>query len=378
MGLTVTLVFFAVLEGILRLALGPPPPTVQVYAALSDHERYLLVEGDTVTPDYSIPPVPSFARTTTAPRIVALGGSSVHGGTHTLQVDREFPHRAGAMLGVEAVNLGSPGLDSHDHVRIVDELDPIDLSALVVYAGHNDFGNAHFESRYGTVSSALVARTRSMLGRLQTYAQLARLATPITGARRRTKTDMLPGAGTMSPMSEGRMRMAFSGYRANLDRIAWKTKRRGVPLVLVTPVGLLTQPSDRAPCHNNDNCPQTRIAKAAEVANTDPEAAVAILEQVRDSDPMGLRAPTYAVQAVREVAGAWSHVTLVDAEARLPRDRTFDVPSRRLFIDVVHLSPQGHNQMAALVAIALEPVLGVTATLPADGERLRSGAPPRL
>ena len=167
--------------------------------------------------------------------------------------------------------------------------------------------------------------------------------------------------------------MALAGFRANLERIAWTTKQRGLPLVLVTPVSKLTAPSVDAPCDDPQTCPQAQIDRAKALADTEPRRAVAILERVRDSDPMALQAPTAAVEAVRAVAARWPHATLVDAEAGLPRDRSFDVPSGRLFIDAVHLSPQGHNQMASLLAIGLEPVLGVRASLPADGERLRDG-----
>lgn len=373
LGLTVALGFFAVAEASLRFLVGPPLPAVPVFAALSEHERYLLADGDVFTPSYSLPAMPAFSRTKAGLRFAVLGGSSVHGGTVTLAYDREFPHRAGRMLGAEVLNLGSPGLDSHDHVRILEELAPVELDALVVYAGHNDFGNAHFESRYGTLSSALVAHTRSALGRLQVYTQLARLVTPATGARRRTREQMLPGGGEVTPLNESRREMALAGFRANLDRMAWTTKQRGLPMVLMTPVSKLTAPSVEAPCDDPQTCPQAQIDRARALAPTDPAGAAALLERVRDSDPMALQAPTAAVEAVRHVANGWSHVALVDAEAGLPRDRTFEVPSGRLFIDAVHLSPQGHNQMASLLAIGLEDVLGVNATLPADGERLRAG-----
>lgn len=373
LGLGVALGFFAGLEGVLRLTVGPPPPAVPVFAALSEHERYLAADGDFLTPVYSLPAMPAFPRAATGRRFAVLGGSSVHGGTVTLSYDREFPHRAGRMVGAEVLNLGSPGLDSHDHIRILEELSSVELDALVVYAGHNDFGNAHFESRYGTVSSAVVARARSVLGRLQIYTQLARLVTPVSGARRRTRERMLPGGGEMHLLDESRREMALAGFRANLERIAWTTKQRGLPLVLVTPVSKLTAPSVDAPCDDPQTCPQAQIDRAKALADTEPRRAVAILERVRDSDPMALQAPTAAVEAVRAVAARWPHATLVDAEAGLPRDRSFDVPSGRLFIDAVHLSPQGHNQMASLLAIGLEPVLGVRASLPADGERLRDG-----
>ena len=357
----------------LRVALGPPPPAVRVHAALGEHDRYFKVNDGLVKAIYGDQGRETFPLKSDSPRFAVLGGSTVHGGTHGIDFPQEFPHRAGRMLGVRAINLGSPGLDSHDLVRIMAELSQLDTSAWVVYTGHNDFGNAHFEGRYGTVSSALVARTQSLLGRLQLYTQVSRAVQPMTGASRRRRNGMEPAANEVRPLTPARFQMALDGLRSNLDRLAWMSEQQGVPMVLVVPVGRITQPAGRNPC-DRPGCPAELIQQAQELAPTDPDEALRLLQKARDTDPIGLRAPTAAQDAVRDVAHAHDHITLVDTFADLPRDPHFPTPDRQLFMDPVHLSRRGHTQVAALVALALEPILGVTATLPADAQRLRQPA----
>lgn len=358
----------------LRGALGPPEAAIRVHAALGEHEQYLVENAGWVATTYGDSSRDAFRPTQTGPRFAVLGGSTVHGGTANAGFDQEFPHRAARMLGVTALNLGSPGLDSHDLVRILDELDGVGLDALVVYTGHNDFGNAHFEGRYGTARSKLGAYVHAGFSRLQLFAQLSRLVRPITGAARRARVGMDPAAGEVHPLGPARQRMVLSGLEANLDRLAWTAGRRGLPTVFVVPVGRLSQTSGRMPCDRPD-CPEMLVRRAREIAESDPEEAVRLLQRARDTDPIGLRAPTPAQDLVRQLGDRYDHVTVVDAFARLPRDARFDVPDAKLFVDPVHLSRRGHTQVGALVALALEPVFGVRADLPADAQGLRSGPP---
>lgn len=355
----------------MRLVLGPPPPATRVYAALGDQERYFETDGELLRPAYGAEPPAPFPQSAPWPRFAVMGGSSVHGGTPGAGLDREFPGRAARMLGVEGLNLGSPGLDSHDLARMVAELDGVELDALVLYTGHNDFGNTHFEGRYGTVSSALVARGRSLLGRLQLYAQLTRLVLGPSGELRRSRGGMAPQAGSMLPLNPARVELALAGLVANLERILWLAEAQGWPVVLMVPVSQLTLPPDRQGC-DRPGCPADLLREADQVADTDPERAQHLLQLARDADPMGIRAPTAAESAIRAL-GDRPGVTLVDCFVALPRDRRFPVPARELFIDPVHLSLRGHSQVGALLALALEPILSRTATLPADAEALRGG-----
>ena len=89
--------------------------------------------------------------------------------------------------------------------------------------------------------------------------------------------------------------------------------------------------------------------EGAKLENSDPIAAKAFFERARDAGPIPIRAPTAAVQAVREVAASTDAI-LVDAEAQLPRAATVDLPSPALFNDAVHFNANGHLAMAQVIA----------------------------
>lgn len=335
-------------EVALRLVLGPPPSAVAVFAALGPHERYLDLTEDTVTVGYGRRRPPPFPRRSAAPRVVVLGGSSVHEGTPRLPAAEEFPGLLAAALSVEVLNLGSPGLDSHDLVRIVDELDAVEVSTVVVYTGHNDFGNTYFAERYGSVGSALGARVLGRLSQLQLYAQLSRMVVAPTGTDRSRGGAGPPGRGAPAGLTAEQVRRTLDALRRNLERIAWRTGRQGRALVLVPPVSRLTTLPWEGECAPG-SCPSDQMATATDLAASDPAAAVALLQRLRDEDRLTLRAHTAAQDTVRAVAARHDHVVLVDAFAQLPRDPVFAAPHRHLFIDPVHLAPEGHAAMARIL-----------------------------
>ncbi len=366
-GSGVALCLLAGTEIALRIGLGPPPAAIRVFAALGERDHFLTVDDSTVSLAYGWGERSAVPRTTDAPRVMVLGGSSVHGGTPGLMLPREFPGQAAAQLGIDVLNLGQPGFDSHDLVRIVDELSPVDVSALVVYTGHNDFGNTHFEGRYGTLSSALVARLHGVLSRLQLFAQVSRIVRPMTGSNRRSRSGMAPQPGEVRHLNDARRTLTLQGLSANLERIVYLAGKRGVAVVLVTPVSRLAVP-EQVPCPPEIVCPSDDAETVAELAARDPAAAVDLLRSLRDTDPMGLQAPTAAQQLVRDIAGRYAHVALLDAEALLPRDEFLPMPNPALFIDPVHFSPDGHAEMGTLLAQTLSAMLDI----PLRPEPLRS------
>ena len=78
---------------------------------------------------------------------------------------------------------------------------------------------------------------------------------------------------------------------------------------------------------------------------------------MRDTDPACVRAPTQSEDLVRSVAHRFDHITLVDPFDLLARDPTFDIPNRRLFIDPVHFSPEGHREMARILEDPIRAIL---------------------
>jgi lysophospholipase L1-like esterase len=345
MGLLVAALVLGLAELGARLVLGPPPPPVLVATGPPPGQGYLGVDGDTRTPQYqAVRLTGPFTVQKTQPRVIFVGGSAVHLGHYENRV--EWPAQTGALLGAEAVNLGAPAMDSFDLVGVVEELDGVEHDALVVYTGHNDFGNAYFQERFGGLSGGTRARVRRLLEHLQLYTQLRLLVQQAPTPRM--------GQYERQPITPQARQATLDYLQANLDRIRWMCERRGVPMVLGIPAAkLLEQPI--ATC-NEPGCPRPMWKDGMNLRRKDPAAAAVAIRAAHDSDWHALRAPTVALDMMRTWA-ADNDVLLVDVEAELPREPGLDVPASELFMDLVHLAPAGHTATAELMAPALEPLL---------------------
>lgn len=358
----VGLVVLGSVELVLRLVSGAPPPAVRVIRALGEHERYVEPSADGWTPTYQHDTTPLPADDG-RPLVAVLGGSSVHRGTPQLRRGAEFAAITGRRLRVRSANLGSPGFDSHDLVALAEELlkpppdGPENPDVVVIYTGHNDFGNARYQDRYGTVQQGLQARAHAALSRLQTYAWLSRALRPAQGlARHKGQSD------DQSPLSEAAWEQAGEDLRRNLARLVDQTAAAGVPLAFVTPVSNLTYRPRDTRC-----TPERCVTERFDAALTAGDAAG--LRAARDGDRVSLRAPSWLREHLLALPADNAHVHVIDAEAQLPRDPVADVPGRHLFVDPIHLSPEGHRLLGELIARELQAWL--PAVFPARGHRPR-------
>ena len=333
-------------EVVLRLALGPPPPPVKVYAGLQQVDTWFAVQDGRVTAEYDDPnPVPAFAAEG-AGRVAFVGGSSVHGGIGDIQLRSEFPSQVRRWADVTTMNLGQPGLDSHDLARLVEELLQFELDVLVLYTGHNDFGNAYFLSRFGDVAGGLQARLGELLEGFQVFVQLRRGVTSWEGGRGKVLgEEEVAGLPTLSPEQ---VDTTLRYLEANLRRIAWLCDRAGVELVMVVPVSDITRPPMQDAC-GEAGCAQELYQRGMELRGRDPAAAGAALRAARDLDGVPLRAPTAAQELVRRVAADVGAV-LVDAERDLPQADDYEGVQSKLFGDPVHFSGFGHKALGQLLA----------------------------
>lgn len=326
------------LEGGLRLSLGPPPPPVQVYRALGERDAWIepRVEGPWPAYQHEAQVLPVEAE------VAVLGGSSVRGGTPGLGSSQELAGVAGRRLGRPVANLGSPGLDSHDHVQILDALLETralpELATVVVYAGHNDFGNARFQARYGDVSAGLAAHLQGQLERLQLYAQLSRLLRPVRGQVRQ-----VGGAPPRTGLSQGAWEAALRDLERNLGRLVWRTEQAGLGLVLLAPMSDLLLPPVDQTC-TAERCPSTDFERGLS------SGSARDLRRARDTDFVALRSPSAVGAAMARLAEAHAHVEFISVEARVPQEAELPVPARRLFFDPVHPSAEGHRVLGELLA----------------------------
>jgi lysophospholipase L1-like esterase len=132
------LAIFGITEATLRLFRGPPPLPSGVARAyglrmVEQDGRWLARRGVDGR-------LRSFPTHDGRPRVGILGGSSVM--QDPIDGPQNFPHwLQRALPEVQILNLGTPGASSSGLAMLAGELSVLELDAVVVYSGHNDFGN---------------------------------------------------------------------------------------------------------------------------------------------------------------------------------------------------------------------------------------------
>ncbi len=325
--------------------MGPPPPPVRVFGALKDYDQYLAQRGAFIAANFVQNDAPTIPVETKTPRCAVLGGSSVHEGSPSVPTGAEFPALIGDAVGFPVVNLGAPGLDSFDMVRIVEDMVQWKWSCIVLYGPHNDFGNAFFQSRFGTPLGALGARALAAMEHFQLFTQVARLVNASGGTR-------LTGTIHSGPvgLDDERVERILRYLEQNHRRMAWLAEQNGIKTIIVSPVGhTLNQPGD--PC-TNPGCARALYQEAIAVADWNPQRAAQLFREARDADRIGLRAPTAATAALHQVATETGSIW-VDAEKIVPQHQLVPLPSPLLFTDGVHFTAAGHRAMAEAITPAV-------------------------
>jgi len=349
-GLGVAAALLGTAELALRLALGPTPPPVRVYTVVAPGEGAFVEDNGFVRATYvEVDPPPPVPARPSGPRWVALGASSVHGGTMGVNRPDEFAALAASRAGVEVLNLATPGLDSYDLLNLTNQLAVFEPTGVIVYEGHNDVGNAWFQARFGAPEALAEAKVGALLARLRLFVELRRGLLPVEG-KGRVRGHQGATRGYLTAEARDRAERYFA---INLGRIAWRCAQEGWRLVLVTPVSNIRAEPTRLPDGANDAAIASWHEGTA-LAATNPEKAVVALRTARDRDVIGLRASTRTQDDVRRVA-AETGATLVDADRLLPREPGMDTPAASLFSDPLHLSREGHVAMGALVGDAIRP-----------------------
>lgn len=270
-------------------------------------------------------------------RIILLGESSTHGwyvnDNQTIDAYlRELLAADRPDLRLEVVNLAYDGYDAYQMwQRLLDDGVRLQPDLIVVNAGANDARNAKYpglgdpdprtliwEADLRRLRDEVARRGPTLWTRLKHLSFLARLPGVVREdlARRRTGGRQ---AGTHGPYPD-----AANNFERNLERIADIAHRLGVPLLLSTPPSALALPD--APSHMPPRDYWLRDA--------------ATTQRYRDTLATRLR----GLAARRAAAG--QPVRLVSH--RMPG---------RLFLDDVHLTPEGNRAMAADFAPAIMPFL---------------------
>ncbi len=365
LGLVVTVLFFVGAELLARAALGPPhPPMV---ATIPSDGDFLQLRGDMVHAPYQEPELPPFSlEPGERPRVIWLGGSSVHG-AWGVDSNREAAAQVMGVLPIESLNLGSPGIDTTHLVHLLPQALALKPAAIVLYTGHNDFGNFVF-------TGAFDERTQMGIA-LASWARNSRLYELL--AVNLGRQNIVRPAGvesgffTLGPDEKGLIRRDLEQRLRWLARAAREAQ---VPLVLVTPVSNAWSPSlvwecpeeaaaldlgETARPHDPRRIPRERLEGdcrdlewARAVSDLDHDA----LDRLRDTDPLPTRADRATVDMMRRVAEEEEGVLLVDLNARF-RERGGGLEPEEWFIDNLHPSPRGQRAVSRHVAPTLETLL---------------------
>ena len=380
-GLLIAAAFLLVVEGLLRVTLGPPVP--ELAATMPDGSQELIRHTESgIAPLYQHTrkqPAVSATRPGTTPRIVWLGGSSIHGGSRDITREEEAPGRAGALLGVESLNFAGIGIDTVAIGAILENVLTLRPDVLVLYTGHNELGNAVFTGRYGDARTAQIATLRARFGASRLY---------------QTLEMVIRGRETLTLPSERNERQYTVG-EATRTEIHWRYEERlrhivsvasssGVKVVLATLMSNPVAPSMEFSCPEAmkragfrgvrpeampvDQLTDANIAAAEAMApgcrdlqwlRARRAGDVATLDELRDTDPLPVRADRTLNGIIRRVA-AETGATLVDVEASARMAGAGLEPSA-WFLDPMHLTVDGHDALARMVAQGVAPLLSLKA-----------------
>jgi hypothetical protein len=361
------------IEGLSRLIWGPPPPSDMVVrmsqcALVIGAEQSMLDCKPGEHADLRFPTQPE----ADIPRVVFLGGSSVRE-THIQSAVTNFPMEVAKLLpSVEVLNLGVPGMGAANVAVLASQLEAISPDLVVMYTGHNDYSSDVFHGAIRATRLWMLPVYR-LLASSWVHGALARRARG-TPRHERPQGLVIPTSDTLA----GDVRDAVDArFEADL-RLAVELSPAPVFLCTllrnpaVPPTGVLTK--DQPECADQLNklvqlqldaraqsaaartaCGESSITAwwqsvAHRSAQQTPEAIEAWYRSL-DTDAIPLRAPPSADRIIRTIANE-TGATLVDLEQALG-----PLPPSRLFVDTLHLSPQGAAAVAEVLAAEIDKAL---------------------
>lgn len=368
--LSVPVVFFAMAEGVLRLAW--PAGALPAFERLDVRGADLLVPSRRLSHRYfasethpPVPPVDAFAaeKPARAFRVFVLGESSTagfpypHNGTFS-RVVRDALRDVLPEDSVEVVNLGIAATNSF---ALVDQADAV-LSqhpdAVLVYAGHNEYYGAlgvGSTIRFG--SSPAVTRLYLRALRLRTVLLLRAAVTAWSRSTRPAASDsaatfMESVAADQQIVLEGdAYRAGIDQFRGNLTRLLSSFRAAGVPVLIGSVASnVRDQPPFAAPA--NGPARAAFAAGQAALAAGDSLRGRTLLMHARDLDVVRFRAPARFNDVIREVAAEQSAAYVPVAE-RFADASPFGIPGRELFLEHVHPNRHGYALIARAFTEAL-------------------------
>lgn len=375
--LLTVLMLFGVVEATLRLAIGPPPLPSGV--ARTQTLRLVQVAGGWVAKRGVDGQLRSFPKDIGLPRVGVLGGSSVM--EAPIDKPENFPvWLQRALPEVQVLNLGSPGASSSGLALLAGELSVLNLDAVVVYTGHNDFGNLLMGGELDT-SARWQIRAQQFLAGSWVHAGLRQLVVrePVFALHLNTREDRL--VFTQSDQAQLEQGLATERLITNLKVLAQDSS---VPVLWVPPISNLHHAPQGLRSGDPDcmkmaaNMPRRRpergeqrareLAKVcgvdtalghwlrahAAVARGDQAQALSHFKASLALDPAPLRMPLSARQAELALAAELGQ-SAVDLWGEQP------IWPATHFRDTLHFSSSGAQRVAELIAPDLRALLDLPA-----------------
>ena len=361
----------------LLVRMGPPSP--ELAAALPDGSQELIRRTAAgIDANYQVErkqPAVGIERPGPQPRVVWLGGSVVHGGSRGITREEEAAGRAGELLGVESLNFGGIGMDTVSIGAILDDVLSIEPDVLVLYTGHNEFGNAVFTGRYGDASTARMAMLRALLRK-------SRLLQSLEMWLRGPETLTLPSEANEKQYTVDATTRAeiYWRFEERLRHIVSEASGRGVAVVVATLMSNAVAPSMEFSCPEAmrragfkysipEALPVSSFTEADIVAaeamspgcrdlrwlRARRAGDIEMLDTLRDDDPLPARADRALNAVIRRVA-ADTPASLVDVD-RMARTAGGGLEPPAWFLDSNHLTIDGHDALARMVGQVVAPLV---------------------
>lgn len=409
MGLVAAVLFLGLAEGVLRVAEGilgadwtvvplPVPPRLNVVCE-QDGLSYLCPDqGES----YERVRFEVFSAKPPRPRIITIGESFVYG--LGIKSEEAWPHQLEVALDgrAEVLNFGRCGTYASLLVPIVEAGLKLSPQIMILAIGNNEHTMTSFYTGLAGRSPAATYRMSSRLGQMRLYGGLYSLlgrqgratesfdqpATSLTNevdkqiyATRRRPPDLsvfgkVPLAGPeVTAAIEEEQQLKEMIFRDRITQMVETIQAAGVIPVLVTlPWDLRNPPTlsgiyegqeeearslytavtsgkleDRVLMHVVEQYPRTAMFQytwgMSQLKQGSPESAVKSLTQATEWDLIPDVTPALN-QITREVA--WSHaVHLIEVERLGAAQLT---PGTRIFLDKVHMNPEGSRVVANIMA----------------------------
>ncbi len=377
-GLAVAALLFVGIELVARQVTGPPtPPAISRVPQIED--RWLKDDGAYVLTTYqdgfAIGPI---AKEPGRPRLIVLGGSSMHGGDGRLAAGMEAASVLGHSMDIDVVNLATPGMATEHLVSILPEALALKPDVVLIYTGHNDIGNALFAGSFGDAKGRTIARGRHLLSHLRLFELIEANVTQVR-SEAVVETDDTPDG----PLDAPRRDAILAGYEQRLRWIVRGLRDAGVPVLLSTVASDATAPPQRWACPEvhkelgfkahprmvsgqglpkellpDHPCSDVQWVRGHQlIGEGQTEAAVEAFDRARDTDPWAIRAGRPTNRVIREVAED-EGALLLDFNARLRSEGPGYEPGQ-YFADPLHLNDLGHRALAVMASKELTGLLGL-------------------